>query len=46
MGRKKRQPTKMVRIRVTEVNRLKVLAKLHNLSLGDYISKLSKRIKL
>ena len=41
MGRRRKQPTRMVRIRISDLNRLRALAKLHKLSLGDYIAKVT-----
>ena len=42
MGRRRKQPTRMVRIRVADLNRLKLLAKINKLSLGDYISRVTR----
>ena len=42
MGRKKKQPTRMVRIRLSDLSRLKIQAKMSKLSLGDYIAKITR----
>ena len=43
MGRKRKSPTRMVRVRLVDLNKLKELARASKLSLPDYISKLTKR---
>jgi len=43
MGRKRKQPTRMVRVKLCDIERLKLLARTSKLSLPDYISRLARR---
>jgi len=45
MGRRRKPTTKMVRIRLADLQKLKAIAKSYNLSLPDYLSMVTKNGK-
>jgi len=45
MGRKRKGKTKMVRVRLADIPRLKAIARSMNLSIPDYLSLVAKRKK-
>jgi len=43
MGRKRKGKTIMVRVRLVDLPKLKEIARSHNLSLPDYLSRIARR---
>jgi len=44
MGRKKLQPTRMMRVRIQDYERLKQLARMYQMSIPEFIARFSRRM--